>query len=250
LKLAKTSKISLLILSACFVLILSSQISLFNSEDSKQKETVFISRVIDGDTLELQDKRTIRLANINSPEKNSPLSSKSISFLKQFENKSVSIQVISTDKYNRQIARIYEKEYLNKKLVELGLASKFLVQKEENALFAEAENKAIKEGKGIWNHSEFYGCFDISIDPKSEVVSISSLCQVSLQGFSIKDESRKIYKFPSPTKDTVKLYTENGQNTQNTFFWNSETHIWNDDQDSAYLFDKQNNIAGYYSYGY
>jgi endonuclease YncB( thermonuclease family) len=249
--LVKTSKFSLLLLSFCFVLILSSQINLFTIKDlSQEKQKAVVSRVIDGDTLELQDGRMIRLANINSPEKNSPLSVQSSNFLKQFENKTISIQILTTDKYNRQVARIYENYYINQKIVELGLASKFLVQDEESKLFAEAEKQAIQSQQGIWKHSDYYGCFKIEILPKSEVVSITNLCPISLEGFTLKDESRKIYKFPDTNESTVKLYTENGQNTKSTFFWNSETHIWNDDRDTAYIFDKFNQIAGYSCYGY
>lgn len=245
------NKKSYLILALCFVLIIFSQINLFTVKElSDSKEIVTIARVIDGDTLELQDGRTIRLANINSPEKSSPLSSQSSNFLKQFENKTVSIQVLTTDKYGRQVARIYSKDYLNKQLVELGLASKFLVQTSELKIFFDAENKAINTEQGIWNHSKYYGCFTIKVYEKEEFVSIKNNCQISFQGFYIKDESRKIYKFKDIKQDSINLYTENGQDTQDSLFWNSETHIWNDDRDTAYLFDKENKLAGYYSYGY
>ncbi|HVY01914.1 MAG TPA: thermonuclease family protein [Candidatus Nanoarchaeia archaeon] len=247
----KPSKLSLLSLAFCFVLILFSQINLFAIKDlSIAKENVIISRVIDGDTFQLQDGRTIRLANINSPEKNSPLSVRSFNFLRQFENKTVSIQVLTTDKYGRQVARVYEEYYINQKIVELGLASKFLVQEDEDKLFFDIEDKAIRSQQGIWNHSRYYGCFKLKVEPKLEFVSITNLCSISLKGFSIKDESRKIYKFQDINETVVRLYSENGQNTKDVLFWNSQTHIWNDDKDTAYLFDNENHIAAYSSYGY
>src|SRR3989344_9447386 len=108
------------------------------------RETAVISRVIDGDTLDLKDGRKIRLLNINSPEKNTFGYSLSYEFLKKYENKSVEINIIDTDKYNRYLARIYSKEsYLNLDLVSLGFASKFLVQDQELKDFSKAEQKAI-----------------------------------------------------------------------------------------------------------
>ena len=44
-----------------------------------------ISRVIDGDTVELEDGRTIRLLNINTPEKGRPFSDEATDFLKEYE---------------------------------------------------------------------------------------------------------------------------------------------------------------------
>ena len=56
----------------------------------------------------------------------------------------IEMEITGKDIYNRYLSRIYTPEYLNLKLVSLGLASKFLVQDSELKLFANAEKEAIE----------------------------------------------------------------------------------------------------------
>src|SRR3989344_101999 len=59
-------------LSLLITAFLASSIYFFhalNNANASSKEKVFVSRIIDGDTLQLGDGRTIRLVNINTPEK-------------------------------------------------------------------------------------------------------------------------------------------------------------------------------------
>ena len=218
---------------------------------SKEKLTIIVSRVIDGDTIVLEDGRHVRLLNINAPEHDSPLSAKSIAFVKQLENKSVDIDITGMDKYNRYLARIYTPDYLNLELVSLGLASKFLVDQNELSEFSEAEENAINNGLGIWNKSVYFGCFESKIDQFKEVVYLKNHCQnISLSGWQIKDESRKIYKFGNISLGEIKIHSSNGKDNSTDLFWNNKGSIWNDDRDSLYLFDDKENIAGYETYGY
>src|SRR3989344_3911451 len=85
---------------------------------NSKTQTVLITRVIDGDTIEIQSNERIRLLNINSPEKNQPGYEQAISYLKKFENKTVQIKTSEKDKYGRTLARIYTPSYLNLELVE------------------------------------------------------------------------------------------------------------------------------------
>ena len=92
-------KLSTLFLTLLITLLLAINFFYFSSLDSViEKESVIVSRVIDGDTLVLKDGRTLRLLNINSPEKNSPLSKSSTDFLRYFENKSIEIEITGQDK--------------------------------------------------------------------------------------------------------------------------------------------------------
>ncbi|MCX8158710.1 MAG: thermonuclease family protein [Candidatus Pacearchaeota archaeon] len=233
-----------------FVFALFHLSSLLISEKNKKIESVVISRVIDGDTLILEDNRTIRLININSPEKNLQISNLAIGFLKSYENKSVNIEIIDIDKYNRYLARIYVPEYLNLRIVELGLASKFLVQESELKLFSNAEKNAIKNHLGIWKPSIYYNCFSTDINPKEEKIIIINNCNISMTGFTIKDESRKIYSFKNISFSKITLHSNIGKDNSTDIFWNSKTDIWNNDRDSLYLFDNNGGIAHYESYGY
>lgn len=242
----KISLLLALILTLSFYLFFS-----FFHSTTLSKEKVIIGRVIDGDTLELTDGRVLRLLNINAPEKSTPLSKESISLVKLFENKTIEIEITGKDTYNRYLSRVYTPEYLNLQLVSLGLSSKFLVQESELKVFANAEEQAIENEKGIWNKSLFFNCFSSKIDQKNEKVIITNNCPaINISGWTLKDESRKEYQFNTIIADKIILYSGIGTDNNNNLYWNSKTNIWNDDRDSLYLFDNNNNLAHYHTYGY
>jgi endonuclease YncB( thermonuclease family) len=235
--------------------LIASNLYLFNlsNKGDIKLENVILARVIDGDTLVLNDGRHLRLLNINSPEKSSPLSEKSASFLRQFENKSINVQIAGIDKYYRNLARIYSIDsiYLNLELVKNGLASKFLVDSNELSIFANAESKAIENSRGIWNKSDYFGCFISKIDQKNEIVYLKNICnRIKMEKWYIKDESRKIYLFRNITLGEIILHSFEGEDNETDVFWNSKQDIWNNDRDSIYLFDSENKIAYYKAYGY
>lgn len=240
---------SALLLALLFVLVVFSQVTLFTIHES-ETEQVIIARVIDGDTIELDDGRTVRLVNINAPEKNTQWSAQATAFLKQYENTTVEIEALEADRYGRTLARVYAQSYLNHELVQQGLASKFLVQPSEVKLFSAAELDAINEQKGIWIHSPFYGCFTMSVDEEDELVTIDIACNLSLEGFILKDESRKLYEFKGTQAKRIVLHTAQGADSGENLFWKSQTPIWNSERDSAYLFDPEGKLAAYHSYGY
>src|SRR3989344_8079172 len=119
------------VLALLITLLIASNVYFFKSIDKSGRKIAFVSRVIDGDTLELKNGEIIRLLNINTPEKNEQGYDKAKNFLRNIENKSVEIEEIGTDKYSRTLARIYSPEYLNFQIVKEGLAKKFLVQESE-----------------------------------------------------------------------------------------------------------------------
>ena len=217
---------------------------------SSNVESVRIGRVIDGDTLELEDGRRIRLLNINAPEKDSLTHELSLNFLKSL-NSSINLEVTGTDKYGRTLGRVYSPEYVNLQLIEQGLASKFLVDSSELKDFASAEKKAIKEGKGIWPPSPYSNCFKATIDKEQEFVVLDNNCpSLKVKDWTLKDESRKTYKFNDIKITKVILYTKKGNDNSTDIFWNSDTNIWNNDRDSLYLFDNKGGLASYETYGY
>ena len=244
-------KISLLL--ALVLTILISNIFFILSESGRGQKPVILARVIDGDTIELEDSRVVRLTNINSPEKSSPLYVKSLNYLKDYENKTVYIEEMGTEKYGRTLARLYsqDEKYLNLELVRQGLASKFLVEESELSDFNKAEKEAVKLNKGIWKNSDSSMCINAEIREKEEMVIIKNSCsQINLSGWTLKDESRKQYKFNIILTSEVNLHSASGKDNSTDIFWNSDTNIWNNDRDTIYLFDSQENIVFHQSYGY
>ena len=243
------------LLALLIILLIAINFFFIKTNLSPQRETVTIKRIIDGDTLELQDKRIIRLLNINTPEKNSHNYELSIDFLRPLINKSVELEIIETDKYDRILARVYtqEDEYLNLKLVEKGFASKFLVREEELEKFVKAESKAIELELGIWKKSDYFACLESVILPEEEKIIITNNChKINMLNFILKDESRKQYEFKNIEIDTSKpitLHSGKGSDNETDIFWNIE-NVWNNNRDTLYLFDSKGKITHYHPYGY
>lgn len=238
------------IFALLLTLLIASNVYLLTNVDQKEKN-VLITRVIDGDTIEINGNVSVRLVNINSPEKSDPNSEIATDFLKQYQNKTVQIEVLGLDKYRRTLARVYAPDYLNLQIVEQGLATKFLVHNGELDAFSLAEKRAIDSEKGIWKKSKDFGCFKTIISQKKEIVEISNLCaEINLQGFWLRDESRKKYKFGKTISRELKLHTRDGNDTNTELFWGEKTEAWNDDRDSLYIFDSENKLAHYETYGY
>lgn len=242
-----------LILALFLSILISNTIFLFSISDKDSLKSVIIARVIDGDTVITSSGETIRLANINSPEKSSNLHNISKNYLSSLINQSIYMDSIKIEKYGRTLARLYNQDnsYINLQLVDLGLASKFLVDESELNKFNEAEEKAIKDKLGIWKQSVFKDCIKIDIYAKEEFLIIKNICQpIDFSGFYIKDESRKEYKFNIIINKTIILHSSLGNDNSTDLFWNEKTDIWNNDRDTVYLFDKENNILFHKSYGY
>ena len=67
-----------------------------------------VTDVIDGDTFKTGSrKNSIRLANVNAPEKGSPGASKATQALREIINgEMVSIEIVARDKYGRSVATV------------------------------------------------------------------------------------------------------------------------------------------------
>lgn len=240
-----------LLISILITSLLAVNFQIFSLLDEPSLESVVVSKVIDGDTLKLDDGRTVRLANINTPEKSDINSADAVSFLKEYENLSIQIDVLGVDRYGRVLARAYSQSYLNLEVVSEGLGNKFLVNEEELKIFSQAEEEAILNEKGIWKKSSFYGCIDADIKEEDEFIILESKCGiVNFNGWKIKDESRKYLFLGNVSAEVLIIHTENGINNSTDIYWNSKSHVWNNDRDTLYLFDSKNNIVYHYSYGY
>jgi len=245
-----------LILAFLITGLIASNYFLFQIINKPELETALVARVIDADTIELSDGRTLRLLNINAPEKSFPNSALSTEFLKQYENKSIKFQITEKDKYFRELARIYSlnNDYLNLELVSNGLASTFLVESSELSKFKNSEIQAISQGKGIWKHSSYYDCITSTIDKELEVITLTNICDVlDLKSWKLKDESRKTFTFPNIKLNKAQkliLYSKEGTNNDFELYWQQKTNVWNNDRDTLYLFDSNGFIIHFNSYGY
>lgn len=239
------------IFALLITLLIASNVLVLQTIFKPKREQVIVQRVIDGDTLILENGEHIRLLNINAPEKDHPISKKATAFLKQFENKTVEIEKTQTDKYGRTLARLYAPEYLNLEEVQNGLASKFLVDQNELKDFYDAEENAIQNAQGIWQHAEKYGCITVTVNAEKEIARFTSHCEeINIANWVVKDESRKEYKFGNIALTEINLHSNSGTNNATDVYWNAGKDVWNNDRDTLYLFDDKYNIAAHDAYGY
>lgn len=217
-----------------------------------KQQQVTIENVIDGDTFKTLDKKTIRLLNINTPEKSEEGYEEAKVYLKQFENKTLGIEVTGVDKYERTLARAFAPEYLNLEIVKLGLGVPFLVDDSEAEKFGKARDSAILNQAGLWKKSSLYNCVKAEVDDKSEEIFIEILCDgIYLQGWKLRDESRKYYTFKNnQVYNKLILHSGKGDDNETDLFWDSSTSIWNNGRDTLYLLDKENKLVYYFAYGY
>ncbi|MSU75582.1 MAG: hypothetical protein EXS55_03655 [Candidatus Magasanikbacteria bacterium] len=124
----------------------------------------FISRVVDGDTVQLESGEKVRYIGINAPESVDPRRSvqcfgkEASERNKQLvEGKFVRLvkDVSPTDKYGRLLRYVYLEDgtFVNLKLVEDGyaLASTFPPDVKFSKLFVSAARQAREAGRGLWS---------------------------------------------------------------------------------------------------
>jgi len=71
---------------------------------------------------------------------------------------------------------------------------------------------------------------------------------ISMKGWRITDKGAKhTYKFSSSytlkAKSTVTLYTGKGKNTSTKLFWGRAAFVWNNEGDTAYLYNAQGKLV-------
>ncbi len=90
-------------------------------------------------------------------------------------------------------------------------------------------------------------------NPNGEWVEIKNTgsTAVNLKGFVLEDESQHKFIFPdfvlNPGK-TVRVYSGSGTSTSESLYWGSKSAIWNNDGDTACLYDSNGKLIDTYKY--
>jgi hypothetical protein len=79
-------------------------------------------------------------------------------------------------------------------------------------------------------------------------ITNSGKTSVSMKGWRITDKGAKhTYKFPSSytlkSKTTVTIYTGKGKNSATKLYWGRVAHVWNNEGDTAYLYNAQGKLV-------
>lgn len=151
---------------------------------NQNREKVRVTKVIDGDTFDVETGERIRLYEINAPEY--PKDCMGVDAKARLEDlvldKTISLEKIKKDNFGRTLALVYlEKLLINEVLTEEGLAyfEKDKLLSSDSLIIERAEEKARSAGRGVW----------------------SSLCQTKKDGCVIKGNYRpadntRIYHTP------------------------------------------------------
>jgi len=112
---------------------------------------------------------------------------------------------------------------------------------------AEAE-KTESQANGISSSAEsVVYVSDLSLQDEWVEITNKGSSPVSLKGWKIEDEgSKHTYTFSSYTLDsqaTVILYTGKGMDTATEIYWRSGNPIWNNDGDTASLYDSSGKLV-------
>jgi len=137
--------------------------------DKRPDDRFVITRVIDGDSIELRGGDQLRLLAIDTPEKGERLYDEAKQHLFDLAiGKAARIVYPARrrDKYGRLLGYLYiDSVFVNKSLLEAGLAYLYLfkddqLESEEVQILLEAQRRAMKMRKGLWSLArhpeEFY----------------------------------------------------------------------------------------------
>src|SRR5438477_13218743 len=77
-----------------------------------------------------------------------------------------------------------------------------------------------------------------SLSAEYVVIKNTGTTRKTLTGWTLRDASRHVYKFPTfrlGAGKSVKVHTGKGANTLGNLYWRSSSYIWNNDGDTARL---------------
>ncbi|MCL6500913.1 MAG: thermonuclease family protein, partial [Candidatus Pacearchaeota archaeon] len=237
-------------------------------------EAATIVEVIDGDTVKTSNNETIRLLHVNTPEKGEECYQEAKNRLRELvENKTVWLErdMQDKDKYGRKLRYLFldyntdlhnYEGFVNLMLVREGYASWLIIK--PNMKYKPAFEEAMAKAEGcLFERSKFSGCFlieqfhsdaqdDDCNNANDEYIILRNSCEdMNMQGWTIKDSSRKIYTFKKFTakKDVpFTLHSGSGIDNETDLFWNlnlSCPAIWNNDHDTLFLRDVEDKLALY-----
>jgi len=225
-----------------------------------------VAGVIDGDTIMLSDGTKVRYLGVNTPEHGQPFSEEAKRYNAQLVlHKEVRLErhQPERDVFGRVLAYVYAGEVLvNARLIAEGLGHLFVLGSlDRYDEWLRVQEDAQRHHKGMWRPGGVPGPLVITTvhadaegndrhNPNGEYVRLCNVSAgpVALKGFAIQDAARHRYVFPQGTLDpgyTALLLSGKGQDMtrprQLRFYW-GDGPIWNNNQDTAALFDPQGKL--------
>lgn len=251
------------------------------TDNPTTSDSYLVTYVTDGDTIHVDINGTdekVRLIGIDTPELSSSdcyATEAKNKLTELINNKKVTLvkdtQSDDRDKYNRLLRYvILDGVDINAEMIKLGYAEAYLnFPFDKSTQYSDYELTAILNNSGMWatdacatTNNTFtdlgisYIFYDGIVNDKEpdEYVTITnkSTGDISLNGYSLNDESGKTYAFNEITlsaNTSLKVYTGCGTDTATELYWcYTSSAIWNNSGDTATLKDKQGAVIDSYSY--
>ena len=240
-------------------------------------ETATVLEVIDGDTIRInrQDEpESVRLLGINSPEFGecqAPEAASALQRMVQGREVRLVAEISERDSHGRLLRFVFAgRNLVNETMVRTGLAIAFAVPPDVSAseLLLHAEQAAERAQVGIWNPT---ACGPAAIpgvvieaiqsgagwtgEPtqgESVVLRNTRSSPIELTGWTLRDASSSHryefgdYRLAGGAGLTIK--TACGRDEVGTLHWCSDTPVWNNASDHAFLLDASGNIASHLRY--
>ncbi|NMB92520.1 MAG: thermonuclease family protein [Parcubacteria group bacterium] len=188
-------------------------------ESKNTEDTYLVTRVIDGDTIEIEGGQKVRYIGIDTPETVDPRkpvqcfgveASKKNKELVEGKRVRLEKDVSETDKYGRLLRYVYADDiFVNDYLVRQGYAyaSTFPPDVKYQDKFVEAQKEARENNRGLWSACSGLQQTTISLSP----INSSSNSQCLIKG-NINSEGEKIYHLPDcPDYEKTKIDESRGE---------------------------------------
>lgn len=171
--------------------------------------------------------------------------------------------------YGRLLAYVYYENGTDfgAQLVKLGYARVYTEGKfDREEDYLELQNDAIRNHRGLWGYEvhEASGRIEIAtvhydasgddrknLNDEYVVIRNSGSSEVSLKGWRLVDEAGHYYYFPDvvvPPGGEIRVHTGSGVDTSTDLYWGWSSPIWNNDHDTAYLYNAGGGLVDSYSW--
>jgi micrococcal nuclease len=231
-------------------------------------EAVVIRYVVDGDTVELEDGRTVRYIGINAPERHQPYYEQATGAnrrLVEGEPARMVLDAQKTDRFGRTLGYLWvDDRFVNLELVRLGYATAYTEPPnvQYSAEIVAAEKRARDAQAGLWESADVPVRIQTIVydapgpdhqNPNGEWVElvVDGSHTVDLGGFTMKDGANHIYVFPAVKLNpdqSLRLYSGPGVDNESLYWGLVDDAVWNNGGDTAYLRDPQGRLVDVYEY--
>jgi endonuclease YncB( thermonuclease family) len=237
------------------------------------EELVHVKRVYDGDTVLLEDGRTVRYLGINTPEYQEPFYLKAKRLNESLvQGRAIRLEFDQErgDGRNRLLAYVYAgDELVNARLVQEGLGHAFFIgsNRRHHALLLRLQAEAQQRKVGIWSArgrikdlkiTNVHPARPTKDDPSPSYVRIVNLSNatITLAGYALSSEGGQSYIFPDVSVDPgYTIIVAGGSESdgvksrgQLVVHWPVQDSVWNPAEDTAFLKDPTGSLVDTFHY--